>query len=83
MALNKKLKSDFIKSMARALIDHKDGKHVGTNSDETNCGACMYGGDMDGLGNQDRGELLERNVADQVALMRLRATMNKLEFSTI
>ncbi|TFC94566.1 hypothetical protein E3T28_14790 [Cryobacterium sinapicolor] len=80
-ALKNRLHSDFITQVERALVAHKDGRHVGTNSDDTACGACMDGGDMDGLDYQDRTAFLERNIKDEVELMRLRASMNKVEFT--
>lgn len=64
-----------------ASPDHDEGRHVGEDDMEVACGACMYSGDRLRRPDRSRGEYLERNIAEKVALMRLRADFSSFEFA--
>lgn len=63
---------DFERLIAVASAEHDEGRHVGEDYMEVACGACGPG-DMPSYPDQTREWYLERNIAEKIALIRLRA----------
>ena len=79
------LLDDWNRAVAQASADHDEGRHVGLDGDDiaVSCGACMAGGDYPERHPLTRAELLERNIAEAVARMRLHADISAFENSMI
>lgn len=79
--LTSALLRDYRRMSAEAPADHQAGRHVGVDPDTVACGACLCSGDMpeSSAATLSRAEYLERNIAETVRLMRLRADLVAFE----
>jgi hypothetical protein len=74
------LMRDWQRRQVASSQDHADGMHVGMDGDDIGCGACLYSGDYPKDHPLTRDELLERNIALAVEIMRCRADISRMEF---
>lgn len=82
-SLVQSLLDDWNRTVAQASVDHDEGRHVGLNGDDVACGACIASGDYPERHALTRSELLERNIAEVIARMKLHADLSAFEHSMI